>query len=92
MRCAPLAVHNRSLELYEARQVASVARAKARGRNIKAARAKCAAIQAEIDAINASAHTWPESRATMSYGVAAPCGKRVSHYMSLIDGVWVRHG
>ena len=91
MRVAPLAVHNHFLALDEARDAARQALSSAKGRARKTRRARLDAIQAEIDALLATADTWPESAADMSYGVPAACGKRVSHYVSLIDGAWVRH-
>jgi hypothetical protein len=91
MRVAPLAIHNRYLELYEARCAASREWVSARGYERRKWRKKCEALDAELEAINASRETWPESRAEMSYGVPAPCGTRISHYMSKIDGAWVRH-
>jgi hypothetical protein len=87
MRCAPLSVHNRLLELNELAEAITGTR----GRLRKAARARLESLQAEKAALLASADTWPDNEADISVGVPTPCGRRVSHYMSLIGGVWVRH-
>lgn len=91
MRSAPVAVHNRTLELAELIHAATGKLRCARGRARKGCKEQLEALEAEKAAIYAASDTWPEIDATMSYGVAAPCGRRVSHYMSFINGAWVRH-